>query len=210
MEEQFKKIKENFPTLSIEQLEKLKKLGELYLEWNQKINLISRKDVENIYINHILHSLSINKVIKFQKGTKILDVGTGGGLPGLPLAITNPETDFYLIDSIGKKIMVVEDIIQKLELKNVKAKKVRAEQIEEKFDFIVSRAVTRLDKFMKWTANNFNKNNKNSLKNGILYLKGGDLTEEINEINKKAQIFEINKLINEEFFKTKKIVYVQF
>lgn len=202
-------ILHNFPSLTYDQTQKFSLLKSLYLEWNEKINVISRKDVDFFYERHVLHSLSIAKVISFSPQTKILDVGTGGGFPGIPLAILFPECNFLLVDSIGKKITVVNEVIQTLELKNVQALNIRAEKINEKFDFVVSRAVTDMSSFTKWVKNSFNKTSFNSLNNGILYLKGGDLTEELRPFPKVKQ-YEISKFFSEDFFKTKKVVYLDF
>ena len=201
-----------FPRLTEQQKQRFEKLGELYLDWNEKINLISRKDTESLYEKHILHSLGIAKVIQFKDKTMILDVGTGGGFPGIPLAILFPEARFHLIDSIGKKIMVVNDIAEKLELTNVKAEQIRAEQVQDQYDFIVSRAVTRLKPFTQWIQGKFLKGGFNSLDNGILYLKGGDmdgeLGEELAEVKRPKKIYELHEYFEEEFFETKKVIYV--
>jgi 16S rRNA (guanine527-N7)-methyltransferase len=198
-----------FPNLSQEQIQKFSALKDLYLDWNEKINVISRKDIDSFYERHVLHSLAIAKVITFSPQTKILDVGTGGGFPGIPLAILFPECNFLLVDSIGKKITVVNEIIQALELSNVQALNIRAEKINEKFDFVVSRAVTDMSSFAKWIKNSFSKASFNTLKNGILYLKGGDLIEELKPFPKVKQ-YDISKFFSEEFFETKKIIYLDF
>ena len=185
-------------------------LKDLYLDWNSKINVISRKDTENFYTRHVLHSLAIAKFIDFKKHTKILDVGTGGGFPGIPLAIYFMDTSFTLVDSIGKKIKVVDQIIEDLEIKNVKSKIERAENISEKFDFIVSRAVTQLERFCPWVEQNIAKSNKNEIQNGIIYLKGGDLKEEIQKVSKRYN-YKIEKIINyfeDSFFESKSILYL--
>lgn len=181
----------------------------LYAHWNEQINVISRKDIEQLYERHILHSLAIAKVIQFKKGTKILDVGTGGGFPGIPLAILFPEVDFLLVDSIGKKIKVVKEVAQALELKNLRALHSRAEQIDEKFDFVVSRAVTTLPDFMKWVNDKYLVKSFNDLPNGLLYLKGGNLEDEIASVVSKTKLFDIQNFFQEEFFETKKVVYVK-
>lgn len=197
-----------FPDLSEEQIEKFKRLRSLYLEWNSQINVISRKDTHNFVERHVLHSLAIAKVIKFKDGSKILDIGTGGGFPGIPLAILFPECDFLLVDSIGKKIKVVNEVASELNLSNVKGIHERAEKVKGQFDFIVSRAVTAMPKFLNWTKGKISKEHNNEMKNGILYLKGGDLTEEMASIKKAIQFFEIKDYYSEEFFDTKKVVYL--
>jgi 16S rRNA (guanine527-N7)-methyltransferase len=196
-----------FPDLSLNQKSNFEKLFELYTFWNNQINVISRKDIDLIYERHVLHSLGIAKVISFRPGTKVLDVGTGGGFPGIPLAILFPETDFFLVDSIGKKIKVVNEISNALNLKNVRAKHCRAEDINEKFHFVVSRAVTEFPVFYSWIKNKFLIQNLNELKNGILYLKGGDLKEEFGIYYDHAQFYELKNYFKEEFFETKKVVY---
>lgn len=197
-----------FPDLTEDQIEKFSKLRSLYLEWNSQINVISRKDTHNFVERHVLHSLAISKVIQFKNGTKILDIGTGGGFPGIPLAIMFPECDFLLVDSIGKKIKVVNEVAAELNLTNVKGVHERAEKVKGEFDFIVSRAVTAMPKFLNWTKGKLSQTNNNELKNGILYLKGGDLTEEMASIKKAIQFFEIKEYYSEEFFDTKKVVYL--
>ncbi len=201
-------IKKYFPTITSEQLELFEKLIPLYTEWNAKINVISRKDIENLTINHILHSLAIAKVINFRNGSSILDVGTGGGLPGIPLAILFPECNFHLIDCIGKKITVVEAIVAELGLKNVTAQKIRAEELHATYDFIISRAVAKLPEFYEWVNSKISKNQKNERLNGIIYLKGGDLTEELSGITHKHKIFDIKDFFEEAYFETKKVVYI--
>lgn len=201
-------IQEYFPNLSEKQIEQFAQLLPLYLDWNSKINVISRKDMEQFYEHHVLHSLGIAKVMKFKPGTKVLDVGTGGGFPGIPLAILFPETDFFLVDSIGKKIKVVNAVAEAIGLKNVLAQQIRAEEIKDAFDFVVSRAVTELPVFQGWIKNKFRKQNLNELPNGILYLKGGDLTEELNPFKGKVRTFDLKNYFKEEFFETKKVVYL--
>lgn len=202
-------VKKYFPELSPEQEEKFEALAPLYAEWNEKINVISRKDMEQFYERHVLHSLGIAKAYTFKKGEKVLDVGTGGGFPGIPLAILFPETEFFLVDSIGKKIKVVEEVARALQLENVKAAQMRAENVGEKFDFIVSRAVTQMPKFLSWVRGKMRQAKQpEGLKNGLLYLKGGDLTEELASIP-KYQIFELSDYFTEEFFDTKKVVYIR-
>ena len=198
-----------FPNLSEIQKKQFVQLQELYEEWNTKINVISRKDMENLYLKHVLHSLAIAKVIQFVDGTKILDVGTGGGFPGVPLAILFPEVKFLLVDSIGKKIKVVKGVSDKIGLQNLKAEHTRVEQVEGEFDFVVSRAVTRMKVFQQWVRNKISTNQKNTLYNGILYLKGGDLTEELKGI-KNVDIYDIPQYFEEDFFETKKIVYKSY
>ncbi len=198
-----------FPNLSEIQKEQFSKLQGLYEQWNVHINLISRKDIENLYLKHVLHSLSIAKVIDFADGTKILDVGTGGGFPGIPLAILFPNVEFLLVDSIGKKINVVKEIADKIGIKNLKAEHKRAEQVMGKFDFVVSRAVTKMKVFQQWVRKKISSKRKNILNNGILYLKGGDLSYELKGI-KNANIYDISKYFEEDFFETKKIVYISY
>jgi 16S rRNA (guanine527-N7)-methyltransferase len=201
-------ITKYFPGLSERQLSQFAQLAPLYAAWNEQINVISRKDIDLLYERHILHSLGIAKVISFKPGTRVMDIGTGGGFPGIPLAILFPETTFVLIDSIGKKIKVVEEIAQAIGLTNLTAIHGRAEEVDEKFHFIVSRAVTRLKPFFDWTKNKYSGEQINDLKNGILYLKGGDLDEEIKELNKPVQLFGLSDFFQEEFFETKKVLYV--
>jgi len=182
----------------------------LYEEWNNQINVLSRKEIENFYIKHALQSLAIAKVIEVNPGTKVLDIGTGGGFPGIPLAILFPDVQFHLVDSIGKKIKVVKEVAMALDLENVEATHERAEKIKGQYDFIVSRAVTRLVRFMPWTKRKISGTSKNKLKNGILYLKGGDIHEELNEPNLKFKptIYKIPDFFEEEFFDTKLVVYI--
>ena len=196
-----------FPDLSENQISQFSKLEELYTFWNAQINVISRKDIEELQIRHVLHSLGIAKVQAFKSGTRILDVGTGGGFPGIPLAILFPETHFHLVDSIGKKIKVVKEVAAALDLKNVKAEAIRAEEVKGEFDFIVSRAVTNMDEFVKWTRNKIAKKQQHELKNGILYLKGGDLTEELQHFP-NARLFNLSDYFEDEFFETKKVVHI--
>ena len=197
-----------FPDLTDLQKEQFSKLLSLYQEWNAKINVISRKDIDNLYINHVLHSLGIAKMTSFNPGAEILDVGTGGGFPGIPLAILFPETKFHLIDSIGKKITVVKNVAEGVGLQNIRAEQIRAEQVKGEYDFIVSRAVTRLKEFYGWIHRKVKKESKHTLYNGVLYLKGGDLEEELAELKKPHQIFDLNTVFKEEFFETKKVVYI--
>lgn len=198
-----------FPDLSDKQKQQFERLEALYSEWNAQINVISRKDTDNFYERHVLHSLAIAKVIKFTDGTKILDIGTGGGFPGIPLAILFPKCNFLLVDSIGKKIKVVKEVAEALELRNVGARHERSENIKEQFDFVISRAVTAMPKFITWTKGQFLKKNNNSFKNGIFYLKGGDLKEEMAPVKKAVQYFDLSDFYSEEFFETKKVVYVR-
>uniref|UniRef100_UPI0039A55994 16S rRNA (guanine(527)-N(7))-methyltransferase RsmG n=1 Tax=Ornithobacterium rhinotracheale TaxID=28251 RepID=UPI0039A55994 len=202
-------IEKYFPALSQAQKKQFQQLGTLYPEWNEKINVISRKDIEELYTRHILHSLAIAQVYEFLPQQKVLDVGTGGGFPGIPLAILFPETQFHLVDSIGKKILVVQNIAQALGLKNVVAEQKRVEKIKDKYHFIVSRAVTQMPKFMAWIKNKFlaQELENQKLNNGILYLKGGDLSEELKDYP-QAQIFSISDFYQEPFFETKKVVYL--
>jgi 16S rRNA (guanine527-N7)-methyltransferase len=196
-----------FPDLTEDQISKYQKLAALYHEWNAKINVISRKDIDFLYEKHVLHSLGIAKVQAFKPGAKILDVGTGGGFPGIPLAILFPETSFYLIDAIGKKIKVVKAVAKALELENVKASHERAEKVKGNFDFVVSRAVTNMPDFVKWVRNKIAKKSVHELKNGILYLKGGDLTEEL-KVFKTHREFPLSDYFEGAFFETKKVVYL--
>ncbi len=197
----------HFPNLTENQRFQFEILGALYQEWNAKINVVSRKDIDALYTRHILHSLAIAKVNRFEKGTFVLDVGTGGGFPGIPLAILFPDTRFYLIDVILKKISVVKAVAEALELKNVKAEQIRAENVKGDFDFIVSRAVTNMPDFVSWVKTKIKKQNKHQLKNGILYLKGGDLTEELKDFPKATE-YNISDFFADEFFETKKVVHV--
>lgn len=196
-----------FPNLTPEQIAQFEKLEEVYTDWNAKINVISRKDIQELYTKHVLHSLGIAKVMEFLPGASIMDVGTGGGFPGIPLAILYPDTNFYLIDVIAKKIKVVNEVIKALELKNIVAEQKRAENVEEKFDFIVSRAVTNMPDFVSWIRHKTKKENKHEFENGILYLKGGDLTEELQDFPKAVQ-FDLSNIFDNEFFETKKVVYL--
>ena len=197
-----------FPNLNDLQYKRLKALGELYSDWNAKINVISRKDMEHFYERHVLHSLAIAKVIQFKPDTQILDVGTGGGFPGVPLAILFPDVSFHLVDSIGKKIKVVQEVSNAIELTNLTAEHTRAEQVSGQFDFVVSRAVTRLAEFYPWVQNKFNKKSFNDLDNGILYLKGLDLMEEFDQLKKPYQLFSLKDYFTEEWFESKGVVFV--
>ncbi|PJA06732.1 MAG: 16S rRNA (guanine(527)-N(7))-methyltransferase RsmG [Flavobacteriales bacterium CG_4_10_14_0_2_um_filter_32_8] len=202
-------ITKYFPDLSENQITQFNQLGFLYKDWNSQINVISRKDIDELYLKHILHSLGIAKVIQFKDKTKILDVGTGGGFPGIPLAILFPNVDFVLVDSIGKKIKVVQEIVNKIGLSNVKAYNKRAEEIKEQFDFVVTRAVAQMNKFIPLIKGKMKVDSFNELKNGILFLKGGDLTEEIAESKKTVSIFPLSTYFNEEFFETKVVLYTR-
>lgn len=197
-----------FPDITDEQKDQFSKLYDLYADWNSKINVISRKDIDNLYTNHVLHSLAIAKLITFRDGTKILDVGTGGGFPGIPLAILFPNCQFLLVDSIGKKIKVVNEVAAAIGLKNVAAKHSRAQEIKEKFDFVVSRAVMNLPDLVEIVKNKISKDQNNILPNGLICLKGGDLTEEIKPFKKRAEADDLSIYFEEDFFQTKKVVYV--
>lgn len=201
-------IQQYFKGLSEQQVARFDQLYALYSFWNAQINVISRKDIDELYERHILHSLGIAKFINFTAGTKVLDVGTGGGFPGIPLAILFPDVQFHLVDSIGKKIKVVTEVAAALGLTNVKASHLRAEQVTDKYDFVVSRAVTRLIDFYPWVKGKFSKESKNAIPNGILYLKGGDLKEEITESRLKAELYPLSDYFTEEFFETKYVVYI--
>jgi 16S rRNA (guanine527-N7)-methyltransferase len=201
-------IKKHFPSITDQQLAQFEQLFPLYAEWNEKINVISRKDIDNLMLHHVLHSLAIAKFIDFKPGTEILDVGTGGGFPGIPLAILFPEVNFHLVDSIGKKIKVVQGVAEALGLQNVQATHGRAEDIDGEFEFIVSRAVTRLLPFFNWVRKKISPNSYHDLKNGLLFLKGGDLSEELKELERKHKVFHLSKNFKDEFFATKKLVHV--
>lgn len=200
-------ILKQFPNLTDNQIEQFRKLQSLYEDWNSKINVISRKDIDELYSRHVLHSLGIAKILEFKNGSKIMDVGTGGGFPGIPLAILFPDVDFYLIDIIAKKIKVVNEVALALELKNVKAEQKRAELVNQDFDFIVSRAVTNMSDFVKWVSGKIKKTSQHDLSNGILYLKGGDLTEELADFPKATQ-YNLSEFFKDEFFETKKVVHL--
>ena len=200
-------ILKQFPDLTDNQILQFQKLQLLYEDWNAKINVISRKDIDELYTRHVLHSLGIAKIIEFRPGYKIMDVGTGGGFPGIPLAILHPEVDFYLIDVIAKKIKVVNEVAAGLGLKNVKAEQKRAELVKQEFDFIVSRAVTNMPDFVNWVDDKVSKKQNHELANGILYLKGGDLTEELKAFPKATE-YNLSDFFKEEFFETKKVVHL--
>lgn len=195
-----------FPNLTDQQKSQFQQLETLYKDWNEKINVISRKDIDEFYERHVLHSLGIAKIMEFADGTKVLDIGTGGGFPGIPLAILFPNVEFTLVDSIGKKITVVNAVAESLGLKNVKAYHERAEKIKDKFHFVVSRAVTQMPVFLSWLKGKFEKEQFNPKHNGVLYLKGGDLGEELAGI--KCEIYNLKDQFGEEFFDTKKVVYL--
>ncbi len=197
-----------FPDLTEKQIEQFSALQGLYEHWNAQINVISRKDIESLYEKHVLHSLGIAKVMEFKPKTRIMDVGCGGGFPGIPLAILFPECNFYLVDSIGKKIKVVNEISSAIGLSNLRAEHKRAEEVKEKFEFIISRAVTEFPAFYKWVQNKVSKEQFNNLPNGILYLKGGDLSEELKDFKKRIVLYDLKDHFKEEFFETKKVVYL--
>lgn len=203
-------IKRYFPEITPRQQEQFARLGELYAEWNARINVVSRKDMEHLYTRHILHSLAIAKVCRFEAGAKVVDIGCGGGFPSVPLAILFPEVEFVGVDSIGKKIKVVEGVAEGAGIKNLRAVNSRAEQLGEKFDYVVSRAVTEMSKFMPWAWVLLRKGQAGTLRNGILYLKGGDLAEELALTRRKWDIFEIGSMFEDEFFETKRVVYTPY
>ncbi|APU68932.1 rRNA small subunit methyltransferase, glucose inhibited division protein GidB [Christiangramia flava JLT2011] len=200
-------IRKYFPNLTPDQLEKFGKLEDLYKDWNLKINVVSRKDIDELYIRHVLHSLGIARLQQFKDGSRIMDVGTGGGFPGIPLAILFPEVQFTLVDSIGKKIKVVNEVSEGLGLTNVRTFNQRVEEIQEQFDFIVSRAVAAMPTFVHWTKGKIAKENKHERRNGIIYLKGGDLEEEL-QAYRTAEVYELSDYFEESFFETKKLVYL--
>ena len=203
-------IESYFPEISENQKKQFEQLGKLYPEWNSRINVISRKDIDELYERHVLHSLGIAKVHAFSPGDRVLDVGTGGGFPGIPLAILFPETKFVLLDSIAKKIKVVREIAAELGLENVSTEIGRAEEHHEKYHFVVSRAVTRTARFLGWMKGKFLKDSNSELKNGILYLKGGDLDEELSEIKKGYTLYSLSDFFEGDFFTTKKVLYIPF
>ena len=198
-----------FPDLTPKQKHQFNQLKSLYEEWNAQINVISRKDIDELYSRHVLHSLGIAKIIQFKPGTSIMDVGTGGGFPGIPLAILFPESNFYLVDTIGKKIKVVNAVAQALELKNVEGVQKRAEKVTYEFDFIISRAVTYLPRFNNWIKGKFSDESFNDIPNGLLYLKGGDLSEELKEAGKPHKSYDLKDFFSEDFFDTKKVIYLE-
>jgi 16S rRNA (guanine527-N7)-methyltransferase len=205
----FTDIQHYFPNLTPEQTNQFKLLFTIYKEWNAQINVISRKDEDNFYLHHVLHSLAISKIIEFKPGTKIFDIGTGGGFPGIPLAILFPDSDFILVDSIGKKIKVVNEVALSLGLKNVKGIHDRVEKIPGRVDFIVSRAVAPLSDLLFWTKDKLNEENFNDLSNGWICLKGGDLTDELSKVKKHIRTYKISDWFQEDFFETKKVIYVR-
>jgi 16S rRNA (guanine527-N7)-methyltransferase len=207
-------IKAHFPNITDHQQQQFAQLVDLYTEWNAQINVISRKDIDHLYTRHVLHSLGIVSVVRFREslpntpgGTRVLDVGTGGGFPGIPLAIMFPKTHFHLVDSVAKKMKVVDAVVEALELKNVTTECCRAEKVKGRFDFIVSRAVTNMTDFVSWTQNKVRKDSYHEIENGILYLKGGDLQEELKPF-KYAQVYELDEVFEDPFFETKKVVHV--
>jgi 16S rRNA (guanine527-N7)-methyltransferase len=201
-------IKKYFPDITAEQRDQFVQLDDLYQFWNARVNVISRQDIDTLYERHVLHSLGIARIISFKSGTTVLDVGTGGGFPGIPLAILFPETQFHLVDSIGKKIRVVQEIAKGLSLGNVVAEQTRAEKLDDQYEFVVSRAVTRMAPFVGWVKKNISRNSFHPLRNGILYLKGGDLTDELGELDIKSSVYELSDYFEEDFFETKKVVHV--
>jgi 16S rRNA (guanine527-N7)-methyltransferase len=201
-------ILDYFSELTPKQIDRFKAINDLYVDWNSKINVISRQDIDELYVRHVLHSLAIAKFIRFTEGTQIVDVGCGGGFPGIPLAIMFPETHFTLVDSIGKKIRVVNEVASALGLKNVTAIQERAEKLPGKYDFVVSRAVTAFPEFVKLTRNLITKKHSNAIPNGIIYLKGGDFTSETEPFKKIVEITDISTYFNDPFFETKKIIYL--
>jgi 16S rRNA (guanine527-N7)-methyltransferase len=200
-------VQHYFPDLTDDQILQFRKLEELYKDWNIKINVVSRKDIDELYLRHVLHSLGIAKVMRFEPNSHILDVGTGGGFPGIPLAILHPECQFHLVDSIAKKLKVVNEVVEGLGLTNVKTTHSRVEDIDEKFDFIVSRAVAAMPTFVHWVKGKIAKNQRHDFKNGILYLKGGDLSEELDNY-KTASVHNLSDYFKEDFFETKKVVHL--
>lgn len=201
-------FQKHFPNFSDRQIQQLGHAGELYKYWNERVNVISRKDIDHIYDRHLLHGLAIAKLIEFEKDTRILDIGTGGGFPGIPLAIAFPNTHFHLIDSIGKKIGVVKTITEELKLDNVTSEQKRAERIKDKYDFVTCRAVARLSKLIPWIRHNISLDKKHEINNGLIALKGGDLIEELAEIQQPIKTFEISSFFEDPFFETKKIIHV--
>lgn len=208
-EELFKIVEKYFPDLSERQRRQFLDMYPLYVEWNGKINVISRKDTANFYERHVLHSLAVAKIIRFEAGSRLVDVGTGGGFPGIPLAVLFPESEFLLIDSVGKKVRVAEDIARQLGLNNVKVMQIRAEDLKQKFDFVLSRAVAEINTFWRWTAHLIAKKSRHNMPNGLLCLKGGDLLEEFADFPHFFKFYELHPYFSEEFFQTKKLVYAR-
>ena len=202
-------VNKYFPEITNWQSEQFAILGGLYFGWNSRINVISRKDIDHLYERHVLHSLSIARVINFAPGARVLDVGTGGGFPGVPLAILFPETNFHLIDSIGKKLKIVDAVVETLQLQNVTTQHIRAEQLTGKYDFVVSRAVTSIPTFLPWMKNKFYRQNKHTLPNGMFFLKGGDLTAELLPYCDRVTVFNIKDFFEEEFFEEKKVIFME-
>ena len=201
-------VQSHFPNLTAKQESQFAQLKDLYEYWNERVNVISRQDIKKIYLHHVLHSLAIAKLITFKPGTSVLDIGTSGGFPGIPLAILFPEVRFYLVDSIGKKIAVVNEVVKAIGLTNVSTEKARAEELNMKVDFVVSRAVAPVKDIVHWSSKLIKKGGTNDLQNGWILLKGGDLTEEIEQSGKTADVFEISDWFEDEFFETKKVVYI--
>jgi len=201
-------VQSHFPNLTAKQESQFAQLKDLYEYWNERVNVISRQDIKKIYLHHVLHSLAIAKLITFKPGTSVLDIGTGGGFPGIPLAILFPEVRFYLVDSIGKKIAVVNEVVKAIGLTNVSTEKARAEELNMKVDFVVSRAVAPVKDIVHWSSKLIKKGGTNDLQNGWILLKGGDLTEEIEQSGKTADVFEVSDWFEDEFFETKKVVYI--
>ncbi len=201
-------VQTHFPNLTAKQESQFAQLKDLYEYWNERVNVISRQDIKKIYLHHVLHSLAIAKLITFKPGTSVLDIGTGGGFPGIPLAILFPEVRFYLVDSIGKKIAVVNEVVKAIGLTNVSTEKARAEELNMKVDFVVSRAVAPVKDIVHWSSKLIKKGGTNDLQNGWILLKGGDLTEEIEQSGKTADVFEVSDWFKDEFFETKKVVYI--
>jgi len=203
-------IKKYFPNLTEKQRVQFAQLQDLYAHWNAQINVISRKDIDNLYLNHVLHSLSVAKLLSFKNQTVVLDVGTGGGFPGIPLAILFPHAIFHLVDSVGKKVKVAQNVADELELENVECTQIRAEELKDEYDFIVSRAVTALPEFYKWVSNRISKTAFNDISNGILYLKGGDISQELKPLPRKATVYPISDWFEEEYFQEKYIIHIPF
>jgi 16S rRNA (guanine527-N7)-methyltransferase len=201
-------IQKYFPEITPAQLQQMDALQGVYAEWNEKINVISRKDIDALYERHILHSLAIYRFLPFQPGSTILDIGTGGGFPGIPLAIMHPQVEFLLVDSIGKKITVVNEVAKAIGLTNVRTQHGRAEEVKEKFDFVVSRAVAEISTLWQWSQGKFKKDQINALPNGLICLKGGDLTEELKALTRKKEVYALQKYFRETFYETKALVYV--